>query len=264
MLFKIFFAIPNRQETRTILNLFLILVTCCVCPLPVMMWGPPPSPPPLPPLPPAASTLPTPNCGWRRQKGHNYWERAFQSLRDVHQTHAHPAATAVSPQTDIPASAPTAAGRVLEKHEEVSTDTNIMDISTNTKLSTIYYQTRNTRRAHNTTTMHNIDNNTTHPISNTHIGSFDTEHKINNNFLASRNDSIQHIHQTSHFPLTRKTCSAPLATTPTTSLTWHPTPRSRTCSVTKTFQGTVGGGEGLCIRTVRVEDGLLTEITPCS
>ena len=62
LLFKIFFAIPNRQETRTILNLFLILVTCCVCPLPVVMWGPPPSPQPPPPLPPAASTLPTPNC----------------------------------------------------------------------------------------------------------------------------------------------------------------------------------------------------------
>ena len=66
-----------------------------------------------------------------------------------------------------------------------------MDTSTNTKFSAIYYQTRNTRRAHNTTTMHNIDKNMTHLISNTHIGSFDTEHKSNNNFLVSRNNSTR-------------------------------------------------------------------------
>ena len=63
LLFKKICAIPNRQETGTILNLLFILVTCWVCPLPAPMWGPPPSLPPPPPLPPAASTLPAPSCG---------------------------------------------------------------------------------------------------------------------------------------------------------------------------------------------------------
>ena len=97
---------PNRQAPRKILNFLLFLVTCWVCPLPKMMWGPPPSPPPPLPLPPAASTLPTPNSRWRRQKGLDYWERAFQSLGDVH--HADPASAVLSPRTDILPTATTA------------------------------------------------------------------------------------------------------------------------------------------------------------
>ena len=164
------------------------------------MWGPPPLPPP---LPPAAITHQASHCGWRLQKGQDYWERAFQSLGEdnqpITQPTTPPATTASAPPTDntttASALATPTAPRQLEKHEEASTDTYTMDTSTNTKLSTIYYQTRNTRRAHNTTTMHNIGKNTTHLISNTHIGSFDTEHKINNNFLASGNDSTCNIHQ---------------------------------------------------------------------
>ena len=102
-------------------------------------------------------------------------------MGDVH----HAATAAKTAAASSPRFCITPTDSELKEHEEVSKDTNTMDISTNTKLSTIYYQTRNTRRAHNTTTMHNIDNNTTHQINNTHIGSFDTEHKIDSNFLAS-------------------------------------------------------------------------------
>ena len=61
-----------------------------------------------------------------------------------------------------------------------------MDTTSNNKLSTSYYQTRNTRGAHNTTTSHNIDNGTTHHTNAPHIGSFDTDTSTNNPFLASR------------------------------------------------------------------------------
>ena len=117
-----------------------------------------------------------------------------------------------------------------------------MDISTNTKLSTIYYQTRNTRRAHNTTTMHNIDNNTTHQIYNTHIGSFDTEHKINSNFLASRNDSTRHMHQNIALSFDPKDMQC-TACTSTHNIT-HPAPDTPVTYVLsdQNFPGNSGGG----------------------
>ena len=117
-----------------------------------------------------------------------------------------------------------------------------MDTSTNTKLSTIYYQTRNTRRAHNTTTMHNIDKNTTHLISNTHIGSFDTEHKSNNNFLASRNDSKRNIHQNISLSFVPKDMQCTSCNT-THNIT-HPAPDTQITYVLsdQNFPGNSGGG----------------------
>ena len=73
--------------------------------------------------------------------------------------------------------------------------THSMDTSSNTKLSTAYYQTRNTRRAHNTTKIHNIDNNTTHETTAPHIGSCDTDTGINKTFLASHTDNSNNILQ---------------------------------------------------------------------
>ena len=154
------------------------------------MWGSSAAPPPPPPPPPtAATTHPPPYSGWRRQQGRDYWVKAFQSLGDGHL----PAATSTTAAASSPRFSSTRADRELKEHEEVSKDTSTMDTSNNTKLSTIYYQTRNTRRARNTTTLHNIDNSTMQQIHNTHIGSFDTEHKINSNFIASRNDSTKHM-----------------------------------------------------------------------
>ena len=85
--------------------------------------------------------------------------------------------------------------KVSTKNGEDIPASHSMDTSSNTKLSTAYYQTRNTRRAHNTTKIHNIDNNTTHETTAPHIGSFDTDTGINKTFLASRTDNSNNILQ---------------------------------------------------------------------
>ena len=92
-----------------------------------------------------------------------------------------------------------------------------MDTSTNMKLSTTYYQTRNTRIAQNTTTLHNIDNSSTHIINNMHIGSLNTKHNINSSYLASRIHTTTFT-KTSDYPLIPQTCNAPYASTPPSSL----------------------------------------------
>ena len=222
------------------------------------MSGPPPPPPP---PPPAAGDAAAPHSGWRRQSGQEYWERAFQSLGETHATQL-PPSQANLPVTPSPtAAAPAAAARNLEQRDEVSPDSHTMDFSTNTKLSTIYYQTRNTRRANDTTSLHNFDNNTTHVTNTTNIGSFDTEQNINNNYLASRNDSTRNIHQNISLSFDPKDMQC-ISCNNTHNIT-HPTPDTPVTYVLsdQNFPGSSGGGDGLCIRTVRVEDGTLSEIT---
>ena len=79
LLFNNTFTILHRQDTQTLLKKFLFLVTCFVCLLSVVLWGPPPLPPL---LPLAASAHPASHYRWRLQKGQDYWERAFKSLRE--------------------------------------------------------------------------------------------------------------------------------------------------------------------------------------
>ena len=164
--------------------------------------------------------------------------KAFQSLGDGHL----PAATSTTAAASSPRFSSTRADRELKEHEEVSKDTSTMDTSNNTKLSTIYYQTRNTRRARNTTTLHNIDNSTMQQIHNTHIGSFDTEHKINSNFLASRNDSTKHMHQNIALSFDPKDMQCTSCTN-THNIT-HPAPDTPVTYVLsdQNFPGNCGGG----------------------
>ena len=107
---------------------------------------PPPPPPPPPTAPPAAK-----QSGWRKLKGQDYWERALNSFHSLIQ----PLAPTPTPPPTSPTSQPAPQlTRNISTNNTVCTD---MDTSTNVKLSTAYYQTRNTRQAHNTTTVHNIE-----------------------------------------------------------------------------------------------------------
>ena len=129
-----------------------------------MSQAPPPPPPPLPTAPPAAE-----QSGWRKLKGQDYWERALNSFHSLIQ----PLAPTPTPPPTSPTSQP--APQLtwnISTNNTVCTD---MDTSTNVKLSTAYYQTRNTRQAHNTSTVHNIDAVTTLNTTAPHVGSFDTD-----------------------------------------------------------------------------------------
>ena len=142
-------------------------------------------PPPPPPTAPSAAE----QSGWRKLKGQDYWERALNSFHSLIQP--------LSPTPTPPPTSPTSQlapqlTRNISTNNTVCTD---MDTSTNVKLSTAYYQTRNTRRAHNTTTVHNIDTGTTLNTTAPHIGSFDTDPDINSTFLASRTDNSKNILQ---------------------------------------------------------------------
>ena len=261
---------------------------------------PPPLPPPPPAHNHSLVTGNSSYSSQRRQKEQDYWERAFQSLGGVTppvlppHTTTDPSAAATAATSTAEAHHPSAtataisSNMLLDNNAQVShynisnsninntinnstystnnitdqsTSNSSMDTSTNTKLSTIYYQTKNTRRAHNTTTMHNIDNSTTELINNTHIGSFDTENNINSTFLASRNDSTHNIHQNISLSFDPKDMTCISCSTPH-NIT-HPAPDTPVTYVLsdQNFPGNCGGGEGLCIRTIRVEDGQLTEIT---
>ena len=136
-----------------------------------------------------------------------------------------------------------------------------MDTSSNVKLSTAYYQTCNTRRAYNTTTVHNIDTGTTLNTTAPHIGSFDTDPDINSTFLASRTDNSKNILQNislSFDPQDMQCTSCKsihniTIPAPDTPITFVATDQN--------FPGSLGGGENLCFRTIRVEDGSLSEIS---
>ena len=74
--------------------------------------------------------------------------------------------------------------------EHSAPDTDSMDTTSNTKLSTAYYQTRTARRANSTRIMHDIDRNTTSTAQQLHIGSFDADPGIENCFIASCSNNI--------------------------------------------------------------------------
>ena len=164
---------------------------------------PPPAPPPppaLPSAPPPATESATPAAptGWRLPRGQDYWEWALSSFHSLLPGQQQPQPLPSSPVSAALSGSPDLdhnSGKISENIGEDIPTTNSMDTSSNTKLSTAYYQTQNTRRAHNTTQIHNIDNNTTHETTAPHIGSFDTDAGINNTFLASRTDNSNNILQ---------------------------------------------------------------------
>ena len=84
-----------------------------------------------------------------------------------------------------------------------------MDTTSNTKLSSGYYQTGTARRANSARIMHDIDNNTTTTAQQPHIGSFDTDPGIEHCFIASRSNDNNSIHQNMalSFDLTDLTCT---------------------------------------------------------
>ena len=81
----------------------------------------------------------------------------------------------------------------------MTSPTDSMDTSHNTRLSTAYYQTRNARRANCTRTIHNMDKNCTTTEQHPHIGNFDMDPGIEHCFLASRNNDSTGIHQNMAF-----------------------------------------------------------------
>ena len=70
-----------------------------------------------------------------------------------------------------------------------------MDTTSNIRLSTTYYQTRNTRRSGTSTTLHNLDTGSYSTTCTTHIGSYDADNSINSTFLASRSNHNTNTHQ---------------------------------------------------------------------
>ena len=143
-----------------------------------------------------------------------------------------------------------------------STKLESMDTNTTTAhLSTNYYQTRNARRAMNNHTTHNLDNGTicTSPHSTT--GNFDSENNIQHLYLASRNNQQSNMHQNiaCSFDPGNKICIS--CNTPHNILKpLSNAPLIFTLS-DQSFPGTLSGGEGHCFKSVRIEDGNLTEIT---
>ena len=193
-----------KNLNRTEINLSTIIMFSLATWYPVVMYGsgpapPPPPPAPLPAPPPASESAPSATpTGWRLPRGQDYWERALSSFHSILPSQHHQQPQPSSPTPTVLSGSPNLdsnSGKVSEKTDEDIPATHSMDTSSNTKLSTAYYQTRNTRRAHNTTQIHNIDNNTTHETTTPHIGSFDTDTGINNNFLASRTDNSNNILQ---------------------------------------------------------------------
>ena len=145
--------------------------------------------------------------------------------------------------------------------EHPAQDTDSMDTSNNTKLSTAYYQTRTARRANSTRIMHDLDSNTTATSQQPHIGSFDTDPGIEHCFIASRSHDSNNIHQNMalSFDPTDLTC---------TTCTNKHSIRQSTGDMPLTFvvsdqgfPGVMVGGEGGCLKTVRIEDGGLHEVT---
>ena len=136
-----------------------------------------------------------------------------------------------------------------------------MDTTSNTKLSTAYFQTRTARRANSTRIMHDIDRNTTSTAQQPHIGSFNADPGIENCFIASCSNDSNNIHQNMalSFDPTDLTC---------TICNNRHSIRQSTNDMPLTFvvsdqgfPGVMAGGEGECLKSVRIEDGDLHEVT---
>ena len=117
------------------------------------------------------------------------------------------------------------------------------------KLSTNYYQTRSARRAQQHQEIHNLDTGTTTKCKQTAYSSFDEEHDIEKQFLASRNNTNNNQHQNlaSSFDPSDKSCT--ICTTPHNILTpSNQTPLTLIIS-DQGFPGVLSGG-GRALRQI--------------
>ena len=114
----------------------------------------------------------------------------------------------------------------LDSHPRHPTSIDTQNTATGTtttnievKLSTNYYQTRAARRAQQHQEIHNLDTGTTTKCKQTAYSSFDEEHDIEKQFLASRNNTNNNLHQNlaSSFDPSDKSCT--ICTTPHNILT---------------------------------------------
>ena len=89
----------------------------------------------------------------------------------------------------------------------------------------------------------------------------DTEHNIENLYLASRNNTNNNVHQNiaCSFDPSDKTCT--VCTTPHNILS-HTQQAPLTFIISNQgFPGTLSGGDALCVKTVRIEDGTVAELS---
>ena len=100
-----------------------------------------------------------------------------------------------------------------------STAPGIKNTNIKIKLSTNYYQTRSARRAQQHQEIHNLDTGTTTKCKQIAYSSFDEEHNIEKQFLASRNNTNNNQHQNlaSSFDPSDKSCT--ICSTPHNILT---------------------------------------------
>ena len=165
--------------------------------------------------------------------------------------HAHSLLDLPNPGTDNTGSLTTHKLPNLEgsQHNNIGMDTsNITGTHTSVenstiKLSTNYYQTRTTRRAHCTQETHNLDTGTTTRTQQSVYSNFDTEHNIEKLYLASRNNTNNNAHQNlaCTFDPSDKICT--VCTTPHNILTQ--TQQSPLTFVTSDQGFPSGGGRAL-------------------
>ena len=138
-----------------------------------------------------------------------------------------------------------------------------MDTTSNTKLSSAYFQTRTAeeQKTQEPCTIHNIDSDTTTTAQQPHIGSFDTDPGIEHCFIASRSNDNNSIHQNMalSFDPTDLTCTICKSRH---SIRQNANNMPLTFAVSdQGFPDVMAGGEGECLKSVRIEDGDLHEIT---
>ena len=129
------------------------------------------------------------------------------------------------------------------------------------KLSTNYYQTRTARRAQHTQETHNLDTGTTTRAHQSVYSNFDNEHDIEKLYLASQNNTNNNAHQNlaCTFDPSDKTCT--VCTTPHNILAQiQQSPLTFVIS-DQGFPGILSRGDALCVKTVRIEDGTLVELS---
>ena len=162
---------------------------------------------------------------------------------------------------------PTALNMDRHSHHTTLMDTQARNTSTSnntpnstTKLSTNYHQTRAARRAQQQQEIHNLDTGTTTSCKQTTYSSFDEEHDISKLFLASRNNTNNNQHQNlaSSFDPSDKTCT--ICTTTHNILTPSNQAPLTLIISDQGFPGVLSGGDCLCVKTIRIEDGTVTEL----
>ena len=126
-------------------------------------------------------------------QGQDYWERGFGNF--LTPSAGTPTKEKVQNETADQPTNDTTTPNSTPDNMTTDSNTTPMDTTNNIRLSTTYYQTRNTRRSSTSTTLHNLDTGSNSNTGTTHIGSYDTDNNINSTFLASRSNHNTNTHQ---------------------------------------------------------------------